>query len=89
MHKLGTSIQRMGPLDGNGSVQDAVAIVCGHCNMRFMVQMHGLFELGASIWNLRSPLSKRKLYCPYCGEHAHATAERMLITDTNPVGPEY
>ena len=81
-------MQRIGPLDGNGLVQDGVAIVCGSCNARFMVQSHGLFRLGASIWNLASRVSRRKLYCPYCGECDYAEAKRALITDTRLYGDD-
>lgn len=59
-HRLGTSIQDMGPLDGNGGVLSAVAVKCGSCGKRFMVEFN------------RYRQREVVLTCPYCSVRATA-----------------
>lgn len=73
-HELGTSVQNMGPLDGNGSVLAGLAVRCGRCNERFMTLMH---------LRIVDPQTEddNHLTCPYCGTRKAAVPLRSWFHD--------
>lgn len=59
-HRLGTSIQDMEPLDGCGGVLGGVAVKCGSCGKRFVIEFN------------RYRTDHPVLSCPYCSVRATA-----------------
>jgi hypothetical protein len=83
-HQLGTSIQDLGPLDGSGSVLDGLAVRCGCCGKRFMVEQRLLkLKMGSSIWDLK-PQQGTVIGCPYCAEVREVTPVGSVLRDTRP-----
>ena len=76
-HRLGASIQNMGPLDGSGGVHSSLAVLCWSCGQKFMVVVSAVPE--ASGYDRTSP--DRQLFCPYCGVKAPAVASRGRLSD--------
>lgn len=59
-HRLGTSVQNMGPLHGSGGVLTGVAVECGSCGKRFIIEFNRFRERECDAT------------CPYCSVRARA-----------------
>jgi hypothetical protein len=80
-HILGTSVQDIDPLDGNGIVDNGLAVLSGCCNKIFVVEKD-IISYGASIWIMRPP--DFELSCPYCGTRCPIKATGSRLRDTRP-----